>query len=53
MILKRKLLPQKKIVKPKINWGESKKRRQELIAQGILPYEVIERDKNNKVIKDN
>lgn len=39
--------------KKKINWGESNKKKQELLNEGKIPYEVLERDEQGKIIKDN
>ena len=36
-----------------INWGASNKKKAEIIARGGTPYEVLERDDNYNIIKDN
>lgn len=48
----RKVLCDKRI-KKRINWNESNKKKKELIEQGRLPFEVLERDENRKAISNN
>lgn len=39
--------------KLRINWGASNANKARLIKEGVTPYEVLERDKDNNIIKHN
>lgn len=40
-------------VKKRINWGESNKRKNELLQNGEVPYKVLERDVEGKIVSTN
>lgn len=39
--------------KKKVDWGNSNKNKKEIISRGGIPYEVLERDKEGKILLDN
>lgn len=40
-------------VKKRVNWGESNKKKQEILSRGGTPFKVTERDESGKPIADN